>query len=91
MLIFHISVQGLCAKVVCPTFGTDHLRYSVFSHFAERLFFDYSDAVIEFLDFITICKNRATDIDFYALSSRREKPLNTIFVSIGQAKDTLIC
>ncbi len=47
-------------------FGTDLLRSCIFS---PGVFFDYSDADIEVLDFITICKNRTANIDFYALGS----------------------
>ena len=40
---------------------------------------------------ISIHEYTATNIDFYALGSRRKKPIHTIFVSVGQAQDALIC
>ena len=60
------SVQPFHAKEVCPTFWD---RPPSKLHFLAGRFLDYSDADIEVLDFITICKNRTANIDFYALGS----------------------
>ena len=43
------------------------------------------------LYFVPISKYRATNIDLDALVGGCEKPIHTIFVSVGQAQDTLIC
>ena len=60
------SVEPFHAKEVCPTFW-DRPPSKLLS--SPGVFFAYSDADIEVLDFITICKNRTANVDFYALGS----------------------